>query len=58
MLNRDQIFLWGYLKNVYSKTPTTRKNMIERKTLACHSISRNVLLWTVDSFEPRVQLCV
>ncbi|KYN26649.1 hypothetical protein ALC57_03979 [Trachymyrmex cornetzi] len=51
--------LWGYLKNVvYSKTPTTRENMMERITLACRSIPRNILLSTVDSFERRVQLCV
>jgi len=32
--------------------------MMERITLACLSIPRNVLLSTVDSFEHRVQLCV
>jgi len=37
---------------------TTRENMIERITLACHSISRNVLLSTVDSFERRIQLWI
>jgi len=47
------------LKNiVYSKTSTTSENMMERITLACRSIPRNVFLSTVDSFERRVQLCV
>jgi len=58
-LSSLDFFLWGYLNNVvYSKTPTTRENMMERIILVCHSISRNVLLSTVDSFERRVQLCV
>jgi len=47
------------LKNVvYSKTLTIRENVIERITLVCGSIPRNVLLSTVDSFERRVQICV
>jgi hypothetical protein len=58
-LSSLDFFLWGYLKNVvYSETPTTRENMMERITLACRSIPRNILLLTVDSFERRVQLCV
>ncbi|KYN19186.1 hypothetical protein ALC57_08485 [Trachymyrmex cornetzi] len=58
-LSSLDFFLWGYLKNVvYSKTLTTRENMMERITLACRSIPRNILLSTVDSFERRVQVCV
>jgi len=45
-------------KFVYSKTSITRENMMERITLACCSIPRNVLLSTVDNFERRAQLCV
>ncbi|KYN11774.1 hypothetical protein ALC57_16052, partial [Trachymyrmex cornetzi] len=42
-LSSLDIFLWGYLKNVaYSKTPTTRENMMERITLAYRSIPRNI----------------
>jgi len=53
-LSNLDLFLWGYLKSVvYSKTLTTRKNIMERITLACHNIPRNVLLSTVDSFERR-----
>jgi len=34
----QDFFLWGYLKNVvYSKTLTTRENMMENITLACRS---------------------
>jgi len=46
-------------KRCILKTSTTRENMMERITLACRSIPRNVLLSTVESrFEHRVQLCV
>jgi len=45
------------LKNiVYAEAATTKKNMIERITIACRNISRNVLLSIVDSFQ--VQLCI
>ncbi|KYN17324.1 hypothetical protein ALC57_10399, partial [Trachymyrmex cornetzi] len=37
---------------------TTRENMMERITLACRDIPRNILLSTVNSFERRVRLCV
>lgn len=58
-LSTLDFFLWGYLKNVvYSETPTTRENMMERIISACRNIPRNVLLSTVNSFERRVQLCI
>jgi len=31
---------------------------MERVTLACRNIPRNVLLLTIDGFERRVQLCM
>jgi len=43
---------------MYAEAPTTRENMIKRIKIACQKISRNVLLSTVDSFQPWVQLCI
>jgi len=58
-LSSLDFFSWGYLKNiVYTKTPTTKENMIECITLACRNIPRNQLLSIIDTFERRVQLCV
>lgn len=52
-------FLWGYLKNiVYAEAPTTRENMMQRITIACRNIPRNVLLATIRSFQNRIQLCL
>ncbi|KYN21999.1 hypothetical protein ALC57_05611 [Trachymyrmex cornetzi] len=67
MLNRDRTFFRFVLfsdeatfhnTGQLNKKPTTRENMMERITLTCRSIPRNILLSTVDSFERRVQLCV
>jgi len=40
------------------RSATTKKNMIERITIACWNISRNVPLSTVDSFQRQIQLCI
>lgn len=58
-LTSPDFFAWGFIKNqVFANRPTTREDMINRIRTACASITREVLLKTVQSFRNRVNLCL
>lgn len=58
-LNKDDFFLWGYIKQlVYRSPPTIADDMKRRIREAFASISLQTLRKCNDSFERRLQMCI
>ncbi|KYN18416.1 hypothetical protein ALC57_09291 [Trachymyrmex cornetzi] len=58
-LNPLDFFLWGYVKDaVYSETPTTRWNMMERIKRAYEAITPLMLGNVQRNFRCRLLLCL
>ena len=58
-LTSPDFFLWGYLKNkVYETAPTSREDMMQKIINACASITPDMLISCVRSFEVRINKCI